>query len=126
LVIGILGTDPFGRFLDETVRGETVGGRPIEVQRYRRLDEIKQCQILYLHSSEARVLNAVLQESRDKPILTVSDIDGAAIRGVMIRMMTESNRIRLRINLDSARAANLTISSKLLRTAEVITSEPMP
>src|SRR5438874_7448378 len=35
LVIGVLGEDPFGSFLDETVRGETVNGHPLVVQRYR-------------------------------------------------------------------------------------------
>ena len=29
LVIGVLGDDPFGPYLDETVRGETVRGRPL-------------------------------------------------------------------------------------------------
>jgi len=38
----------------------------------------------------------------------------------MIQFATENSRIRLRINVDSARAAGLTISSKLLRPAEII------
>ncbi len=32
LVIGILGEDPFGAYLDETVRGETVNDRPLVVR----------------------------------------------------------------------------------------------
>jgi hypothetical protein len=40
----------------------------------------------------------------------------------MIRFVTEQNKIRLRINLEAAQAANLTISSKLLRPAEIVTS----
>jgi hypothetical protein len=38
----------------------------------------------------------------------------------MIQFATENNRIRLRINVESARAAGLTISSKLLRPAEIV------
>jgi hypothetical protein len=38
----------------------------------------------------------------------------------MIRFITENNRIRLRINLAAARSAGLTISSQLLRAADVI------
>ena len=56
--------------------------------------------------------------------LTVSQADGAAQRGVMIQLATENSRIRLRINVDSARAAGLTISSKLLRPAEIIGATP--
>src|SRR5688572_25985571 len=31
LVIGILGKDPFGKFLDETVKGEVINGHPLSV-----------------------------------------------------------------------------------------------
>ena len=43
-------------------------------------------------------------------------------RGVMIRFVAANNRIRLRINADAAKAAGLSISSKLLRPAELVTS----
>ena len=43
-----------------------------------------------------------------------------ASRGGMIRFVTDHNRIRLRINLEAARAANLTLSSKLLRPAQIV------
>jgi hypothetical protein len=55
-----------------------------------------------------------------RKILTVADVEGAAKRGVMIRFVTEQNKIRLRINLEAAKAANLTISSKLLRQAVIV------
>src|SRR6266702_4256829 len=45
LVIGVLGDDPFGAYLDETVRGETANGRPLVVVRYRRVQEIGDCQV---------------------------------------------------------------------------------
>src|SRR5947207_13490122 len=48
LVIGVLGEDPFGSYLDETVRGEKVNNRPLVIQRYRRADEIKSCHILFI------------------------------------------------------------------------------
>jgi hypothetical protein len=49
----------------------------------------------------------------------VSDADGFAERGGMIRFVTDRNHIRLQINVDAAQAANLTISSKLLRVADL-------
>jgi hypothetical protein len=38
----------------------------------------------------------------------------------MIRFITESRHVRLRINLGAARRAGLTISSQLLRAADVV------
>ena len=48
-------------------------------------------------------------------MLTVSDIDRAAERGAIIQFANERNRLRLRINVQKARSAGLTLSSKLLR-----------
>ena len=38
----------------------------------------------------------------------------------MMQFVTDNNRIRLRINVEAARLAGLTISSKLLRPAEIV------
>src|SRR5258708_59565 len=46
LVIGILGDDPFGSFLDEMVSGEKVNNRPLVVKRYRSVEDIKGCHVL--------------------------------------------------------------------------------
>jgi hypothetical protein len=122
LVVGVLGMDPFGAYLDETVRGETVNNRPLVVQRYGRLEDINTCHILFISRSEADRLEQIVASLRGRHILTVSDAERAALRGVMIRMITVENKIRLRINLEEAQAANLKISSKLLRPAEIVTS----
>src|SRR2546422_11684684 len=53
LVIGILGEDPFGTFLDDTVRDEMANGHPIAVERYQRLENVKNCQGLFVSPSEA-------------------------------------------------------------------------
>jgi hypothetical protein len=120
LLIGVLGDDPFGTFLDETVRGERVGARPIQVRRYRRIADIEACNILFISRSESEQVPEILSLLKNRPVLTVSDGDEFASQGGMIQFFTDKNRIRIRINLDAAEAANLTISSKLLRVAEVV------
>ncbi len=122
LVIGILGEDPFDGYLDEIVRGEKVAGHPLVVQRYRELGEIKTCHILFISRSEAGKLRQIINGLRGRSILAVSDISDFTEYGGTIRFVTESNKIRLRVNLDAVKAANLIISSKLLRPAEIVTS----
>src|SRR5882724_8451605 len=41
IVIGVLGSDPFGPALNDTIRDEKVRGRPLVVEHYRRADDIK-------------------------------------------------------------------------------------
>jgi hypothetical protein len=121
VVIGILGDDPFEGLLDQTVRDERLRGRPFQVRRYQSVDEIKTCHILFIRRPDGARLEETLARLKNRPILTVSDVDGFAERGGMIRFVTDRNRIRLQINPESVEAAHLTISSKLLRVAEVIT-----
>ncbi len=123
LVIGVLGADPFGAGLDDTVRGEKVNNRPLAVQRYRRVEEIGTCHVLFIGASEANRLEQILTSLKGRNILTVGDFEGFARRGVMIGFATEKNKTRLKINLEAAKAANLTISSKLLKPAEIVSSE---
>src|SRR5436190_4645336 len=52
IIIGVLGTDPFGGYLDETVQGEKINGRPLEIRRYRNVAEIGVCHVLFISQSE--------------------------------------------------------------------------
>jgi len=119
-VIGVLGDDPFGHQLDEVVRGETVNKRPLVVERYHSVAEIRDCNILFIGSTESGRLDQILTALKGRSILTVGDADPAGQRGIMIRLVNQNNRIRLRIDVAAAKAGNLTISSKLLRPAEIV------
>ena len=121
-VIGVLGRDPFGSALDEAVRGETVNGRALVVERYRSVTELKPCQILFIDRSAGTDANKTLESIGHQGTLTVSDSDPQAPPSVIIQFLSEGKKIRLRINVDSARDAGLIISSKLLRPAEVVGS----
>lgn len=120
LIIAVLGTDPFGQELDAVVKGEHVGAHPLEIRRYSDVSQVKDCHILFIDRSEAAQLGAIVQALRGRSILTVSDIEDAARAGVMINLVKQSDRIRMRINVAAARAGGLTISSKLLRPAEIV------
>src|SRR6185295_3056581 len=51
-VIGILGEDPIGDYLDELVQGEHVNRRALVVKRYGRMEEVGSCHVLYVSRSE--------------------------------------------------------------------------
>jgi YfiR/HmsC-like len=121
-IIGVVGQDPFGEHLDAAVRGETVMGHTLVVKRYRNISDVEPCHILFIGDSELPRLEKILHSTERYAVLTVSDIDRAAERGAIIQFTNERNRLRLRINVAAAKAAGLTISSKLLRPAEIVTA----
>jgi uncharacterized protein DUF4154 len=120
LVIGVLGKDPFGEVLDDIVRSETVRGRSFRVDRYRRVEDVKDCQILFISQSEAKRLDGILGALKNRPILTVTNSGDLDRTGGIIRFVLDESKIRLSIDLEAAQAARLTFSSKLLRSAAIV------
>jgi hypothetical protein len=120
LVIGILGKDPFGSYLEEIVQGEARNGHAILVQRYSNVKQIINCHILFIEPAFTSKEEIVLKELKDKKILTVSDGNNFIKHGGMIRFANERNKIKLQINLSAVRKSDITISSKLLRLSEII------
>lgn len=123
LVIGILGEDPFGAYLDELVSGEKIENRPLIVRRFKRAEDIAECHILFISGSETGELEKIVARLKGRSLLTVSDMDTFTRRGGMVRFFMEEGKIRLRINVDRAKANGLIISSKILRPATVVTDE---
>lgn len=120
IVLGILGRDPFGMILDETLAQEKVGGRPILIKRFRALEGVDECNALFIGSSEGIDLEDILQRLGESSVLTVSDIEGFENAGGGIGFYIEKNRVRFSINIRTMRFANLKVSSKLLRLARII------
>ena len=120
LIIGILGEDPFGRYLDDIARNQQVNNRPFAIQRYRRVAEIKTCHVLFISRSENVHLEQILGFLTSKRILLVGESEGFARRGGAIEFVPQGTKIGLRINSGVAQAASLIISSKLLRQAEIV------
>ena len=117
VIIGVLGDDPFGGYIDELVAGERVGGRPLVIRRFRSVREVATCHILFISRSNGDATAEVIAEMRTKSVLTVGENDSFERQGGMVRFFIENNRVRLRINNEAARNAGLVISSKLLRLA---------
>jgi preprotein translocase subunit Sec61beta len=119
IVIGVLGDDPFGSFLDKTVDNERVGNRALVVRRYRHVEDVRACQVLFISRSEAAHLDKTIAALRGQSVLTVSDIDHFTDEGGMVRFFEEGNHIKIGIDVDAVKASGVTISSKLLQIAQI-------
>jgi hypothetical protein len=116
-VIGVVGPDPFGSYLDDIIADEKMMAHPMIVKRYTGPEEIERCHILFINvpGKTTEVLNAL----KGKSILTVSDDNNFSRNGGVIRFYTQNETIHLEINIRAAKDANLNVSSKLLRIAKI-------
>ena len=119
LVVGILGENPFGSYLEETVSGEKVNKHAVVVRYYRNAEDAKDCHLLFINLPETKQRKQAIEALKGKNILTVSDASGFSNEGGMIRFFTRNNKISLQINLEASKASELVFSSKLLRLAAI-------
>jgi len=119
LVIGILGENPFGSYLEETVSGEKVNKHAVAVRYCKNEEEAKSCHLLFINLPDTKKRKQAIEAFKGKNILTVSDASGFSGEGGMIRFFTRNNKINLQINLEASKASELVFSSKLLRLADI-------
>ena len=117
LVVCVLGEDPFGAELDQTLLGKRVQDKELIARRIRQPSEARSCHMVFVGSSDTYALSDVLEALDGASVLTVAEMPNFAVRGGMIQLSLDANKVRFTINLDAARRARLQMSSQLLRLA---------
>jgi hypothetical protein len=124
LSICVLDDDSLADALETTVRDKRVMGRPLAVGRFSRIEEVAPCAVLFVGRGMAGRLPQIRQRLQGLAVLTVSDAKGFTSQGGMIGLFLEDNRVRFEVELATAQAAGLQISSKLLRLARPSSGRP--
>jgi hypothetical protein len=120
ICIGVIGKDPFGRFLDQGTQSQTINGREVHVQRFQSVAEVGHCQILFISASEGRRLRETLGRLEGRPILTVGDTAGFCESGGIVNLKVTDSGLRLEINVEAGQRTGLQFSYKLLRLAKIV------
>ena len=121
--ICIWGEDPFGNQIDVAVANERIKNRPITVSRIHDVEEMASCQIVFASKSKQRYKAHIFTFVKNRPILTVSDMENFANRGGMIEFFNFGNKVRFIIAPKHVKTANLKISSRLLQIAKIAEGE---
>ncbi len=125
LVICVVGDDPFGNTLDQTIEGESIEQHKLVVRRARHPERLESCHLLFVSRSEQARLGEILRGlGSAAPVLTVSDIDGFVARGGTIGFFLERNRVRFEISPAHAQHRGLKLSSQLLGLGRIRESDP--
>jgi hypothetical protein len=123
MVVCIYGRDPFSGRL-ASMSGRTVNQRTIEVRVLQEAAQANACSLLFLSADERSNWPRLRSQLGERGVLTVSDYDGFARSGGMIEFTRINNRIGVRVNVEAAQAANLSVQDRLLRLASVVRTAP--
>ena len=119
LDICVLGEDPFGSTLEETVAGRSVGKRKVKTRRVSDASGAQGCNILFVCSSEADRVDEILKKVDGLPILTVGETAGFVESGGGIEFMVKDDRVRIRVNTGVTDDLGLVVNPRLLKIAEI-------
>ena len=93
------------------------------VREISNLDEIEGCHMLFIAHSSPYELDEILARTAGRPVLTISESDGYAERGVLINLYIADDRVRFEINQAAVRRSGLAFRSKLYKVARLVGGE---
>jgi hypothetical protein len=115
-VIGIFGETEISSDLENTLKGKKVRGLEIQMKEISSLDNLPECNIIYLPASNSKNLAALKNATAGKHILIVSEND-LIKKGASISFVIEDDRLRFKLNVKSLSDAELTATEGLLKLA---------
>ena len=123
-VVGFLGKEPVSSIFEEIARGQNIEGRKLIVKRLTRLADLKDVHMLFIGQDQMDVFLTAFKQLEEKNILTISALKGFSEKGGIINFTLVKNKVRFKINLNTAKESQLKISSRLLQLGTVVGCEP--
>ena len=119
----VFGDDRVADALSVAVRGQSIGGRGLQVSKLSAGASPRACQLLFVGAPELRLAAPLLESARTLPVLTVSDGARFSQSTGMIELFADAGRMRFAINIDAIARSRLSLSSRLLGLAKIIRDE---
>jgi hypothetical protein len=120
ITIAVVGAEALAAELKQLASGRTVGGRAVTVKQVRPGEALVGVHILFIGGAEQARLSQILQAAKPRPVLTVTEVDGALNQGSMINFVIVDRRVRFEVALDSVERNGLKLSSRLLAVAQQV------
>jgi hypothetical protein len=120
VVFCLVGPDPFGNSLDGTVGGRQAGGRDIVVKREVNPEQLSECHLVFAASDQANAVARILQRGVRSGLLTVGEGADFIESGGVISLVVDEGKVRFDVSTEAAEAADLKVSSQLLKLARTV------
>lgn len=116
----VLGTTPLDDQLKKLEGKPVLGGLHIALRHVAPKESLAGCHALYVDDTQRSQVDDVLGRLAGAPVLTITDGDGLADKGVMIEIHKREARLGFEVNLKVAKRANLNFSARMLKLASYV------
>ena len=113
-VIGVLGNSPMTKELEIIAGKQKVGSQNIVVKTFNTIEEVTNCQILYIPTAKSSSLPQVIDKVNGKSVLLVTDKDGLAKQGACINYVKDGDRIKYELNRNNVEKRGMVVNSSLV------------
>jgi hypothetical protein len=94
--------------------------KKIEVQEYKKLNEVGFCNILFVPSNCTFPIETILAKFSGKPVLIVTEQNGYGKKGAHMNFIFVDSKLKFEVNLKAINKAGIGISSFLLQHAIIV------
>ncbi|MGE5340743.1 MAG: YfiR family protein [Candidatus Omnitrophota bacterium] len=121
-VIGVIGSNPFEFYLKDAVSDKKIKDKNVEIIYLSNYNDILKCHVLFITQSCEGDLTKILQLTRTRPILTVSDTKGFSEKGVLINITENetAHRRLLVVNEKKLYESQLKVNPRVLAISQII------
>lgn len=95
-------------------------GREILVRKEVPLEQLKDCHMVFVSETEARMLPSVVRQLGNAQVLLVSDGRQAVEQGAHLALIYNDDRVEFDVNLLSLQKSNIKASSQMLKLARLV------
>ena len=120
-VLAVLGDDNIVDELNRISAGRMINNRPVTVRKLQGGELPPGIHLLFIGRSERSRLPQLARQVNGKPVLIVTETDGALVQGSMINFRIADDRVRFEVSLESVEKTELKLSARLLALALSVT-----
>jgi hypothetical protein len=112
-VIGVFEYPPLVTELNAISAAIKIGTKKVEIQELNTLDEISQCNILFIPAYKAKSLNGVLNKVGTNPTLIITNKIDLAKKGSGVNFLLVDGKLKYEINCKSIENRGMKISASI-------------
>lgn len=115
--IGVIGNPKIADALNTISQKQSMKNKSAKVVEINSLNEVSKLNLVFLSKESKTSIVSLLDRIKNKPILIISDIEGAAKMGVCINLIKRDDKLKFEINITSLKKHNIQPNTQLINLA---------
>lgn len=120
MVVTVIGENHFGKSLEKAFKGQRPHDRDVVVRHLKKVPKEPKGHLVYACGLSEKDERKLIERCQGEPILLIGDYKGFAELGGSMNFHLVEEKVRFQINTGELKKSGLTISSQVLKLAEIV------